>query len=361
MEQRVFVFNPGPAALPLPVLERIRDEMLSFRGTGMSILEMSHRSKTFENVLNDAAMRVKRLLRLDERFRVIFLQGGASLQFAMVPMNLALEGKPVGYIDTGYWASKAMKEAQILGKEVRILASSADKNYAYIPKNLVLDENLAYLHLTSNNTIEGTQWQSFPDTQGIPLVSDMSSDIFSRVFDPSPFGLIYAGAQKNAGPSGVTIVIVREDMLGRVPKNLPTMLKYTTFVESNSLYNTPPCFAVYVVDLVLEWLEETVGGLEKMEALNREKAKILYDYIDSQDFYSCPVVPEDRSMMNVVFRLPSPELEDQFVKEAEKEGLVGLKGHRSVGGCRASLYNAVTVEAVRALVDFMKEFVRKNG
>lgn len=362
MEQRVFTFNPGPAAIPLPVLERIRDEMLNFRGTGMSILEMSHRSKTFENVLNDAVARVKRLLKLDEKFHVVFLQGGASLQFAMVPMNLALPGRPVGYVDTGYWASKAIKEAQVLGKDVRILASSQDKNYTYIPKDFTVDAELSYLHFTSNNTIEGTQWHRFPLTpQGVPLVSDMSSDIFSRVFDPAPFGLIYAGAQKNAGPAGVTIVIIREDMLERVPKDLPTMLRYTTFTESNSLYNTPPCFAVYVVDLVLEWLEETIGGLEKMEAINREKANILYEYIDSQDFYVCPVAREDRSMMNVVFRLPNPELEERFVKEAEKAGLVGLKGHRSVGGCRASLYNAVTVEAVQALVAFMKEFARKNG
>lgn len=361
MEQRVFTFNPGPAALPLPVLERIRDEMLNFQGTGMSILEMSHRSKTFESVLNEAVARVKRLLRLDDRFHVVFLQGGASLQFAMAPMNLALEGKPVGYVDTGYWALKAIKEAQAVGKSVKILASSADKNYSYIPKNFAIDPELAYLHLTSNNTIEGTQWHTFPDTPGVPLVSDMSSDIFSRVFDPSPFGLIYAGAQKNAGPAGVTIVIIREDMLDRVPKSLPTILKYTTFVESNSLYNTPPCFAVYVVNLVLEWIEKTIGGLKNMEAINREKARTLYEYIDSQDFYLCPTTPEDRSMMNVVFRLPNPELEERFVKEAEREGLVGLKGHRSVGGCRASLYNAVTLQAVRTLVDFMKEFARRNG
>ena len=362
MEERAYTFNPGPAALPLPVLERIRDEMLNFRGTGMSILEMSHRSKTFEAVLNDAVARIKRILKLDDRFHVLFLQGGASLQFAMVPMNLAEEGKPLGYVDTGYWASKAIKEAQILGKEVKVLASSSDKNYTSIPKGFAVDENLSYLHFTSNNTIKGTQWQNFPQSpQNVPLVSDMSSDIFSRVFDPSPFGLIYAGAQKNAGPAGVTIVIIREDMLPRIPKNLPTMLNYLTFVESNSLHNTPPCFAVYIVDLVMEWLEETIGGLENMEAINRKKAKILYDYIDSQDFYISPIVPEDRSMMNVVFRLPSPELEEKFVKEAEKEGLVGLKGHRSVGGCRASLYNAVTVEAVEALVDFMKEFVRKNA
>jgi phosphoserine aminotransferase len=361
MEQRVFTFNPGPAALPLSVLERVRDEMLNCRGTGMSILEMSHRSKEFESILNDAVTRIKRILKLDDQFDVIFTQSGASLQFAMVPMNFAQDGKPLGYVDTDYWSSKAIKEAKNLGKEVRILASSADKEYTYIPKNFPVEPNLSYLHLTSNNTIRGTQWPLFPETEGVPLVADMSSDIFSRVFDPKPFGCIYAGAQKNAGPAGVTIVILRKDFLERVPQSLPTMLKYSTFVESNSLYNTPPCFAVYVVDLVMEWLEETIGGLEKMEAINRQKAQLLYDYIDSQDFYQNPVNPEDRSKMNVIFRLPSPELEDRFVQEAKKEGLIGLKGHRAVGGCRASLYNAVTVEAVEALLQFMKEFARKNG
>jgi len=361
MEQRVFTFNPGPAALPLSVLERVRDEMLNCRGTGMSILEMSHRSKEFESILNDAVTRIKRILKLDDQFDVIFTQSGASLQFAMVPMNFAQDGKPLGYVDTGYWSSKAIKEAKNLGKEVRILASSADKEYTYIPKNFPVEPNLSYLHLTSNNTIRGTQWPLFPETEGVPLVADMSSDIFSRVFDPKPFGCIYAGAQKNAGPAGVTIVILRKDFLERVPQSLPTMLKYSTFVESNSLYNTPPCFAVYVVDLVMEWLEETIGGLEKMEAINRQKAQLLYDYVDSQDFYQNPVNPEDRSKMNVIFRLPSPELEDRFVQEAKKEGLIGLKGHRAVGGCRASLYNAVTVEAVEALLQFMKEFARKNG
>lgn len=335
--------------------------MLNCRGTGMSILEMSHRSKEFESILNDAVIRIKRILKLNDQFEVIFTQSGASLQFTMVPMNFAQNGKPLGYVDTGYWASKAIKEAKNLGKDVQILASSADKEYTYIPKNFAIESHLSYLHLTSNNTIRGTQWPYFPKTDNVPLVADMSSDIFSRTFDPTPFGCIYAGAQKNAGPAGVTIVIIRKDMLERVPQNLPTMLKYSTFVESNSLYNTPPCFAVYVVDLVMEWLEETIGGLEKMEEINRRKAQILYGYIDSQDFYRNPVHPEDRSRMNVIFRLPSPELEDQFVQEAKKAGLVGLKGHRAVGGCRASLYNAVTIEAVETLVDFMKEFARKNG
>ena len=360
-EKRVFVFNPGPAALPLPVLQQTQEEMLNFRGTGMSILEVSHRSQEFEEVLNSAVERIKRLLGLDERFHVLFMQGGASLQFAMIPMNCADNKKPVAYVDTGYWATRAIKEAQNIVDDVAVVASSKDKNYIYIPKNIVLEKDFSYLHITANNTIKGTQWWKFPETGNIPLVADMSSDIFSRVFDPNPFGIIYAGAQKNAGPAGVTIVIVREDMLERVPQNLPTMLKYSTFVESNSLYNTPPCFAVYVVELVTRWLEETVGGIAKMEEINSKKARLIYDYIDSQDFYKNPVQPEDRSWMNVIFTLPSLELESSFIKEATQEGLIGLKGHRSVGGCRASLYNAVTLEAVEVLVDFMKEFVRRNG
>jgi len=360
-EKRVFIFNPGPAALPVPVLEEVREEMLSFRGTGMSILEISHRSKEFEEVLNTAVLRIKRLLNLNDDFEVVFIQGGASLQFAMVPMNCAQPGKPVAYVDTGYWSTKAIQEAQRIVDDVCIVASSKDRNYTYIPKEIPIDDNFSYLHITSNNTIKGTQWWKFPKTGNIPLVADMSSDIFSRVFDPRPFGIIYAGAQKNAGPAGVTIVIIRKDMLERIPKNLPTMLNYTTFVEKNSLYNTPPCFAIYVVEKVARWLEENIGGVAAMEEINRKKANLLYGYIDSQDFYRNPVQPEDRSWMNVVFNLPSPELEKLFVEEATREGLVGLKGHRSVGGCRASLYNGVPLEAVEVLVDFMKEFARRNG
>ena len=360
-EKRVFVFNPGPAALPLPVLKQVQDEMLNFKGTGMSILEVSHRSREFEDVLNSAVERIKRLLGLDERFYIMFLQGGASLQFSMIPMNCVESGKPVAYVDTGYWATKAIKEAQNIVDNVEVTASSKDKNYTYIPKKISLYKDFSYLHITANNTIKGTQWWEFPKTGNIPLVADMSSDIFSRVFDPNPFGVIYAGAQKNGGPAGVTIVIIRKDMVERVPQHLPTMLKYSTFTESNSLYNTPPCFAVYVVELVTKWLEETIGGIAKMEEINRQKAHLLYDYIDSQDFYKNPVQPEDRSWMNVIFSLPSSELEDRFIKEATQEGLIGLKGHRSVGGCRASLYNAVSLEAVRVLVDFMKEFARRNG
>lgn len=361
MMHRIYNFNPGPAMLPLPALEEAREEFLNYKGSGMSILEISHRSAQFEAVLQSAIARVKRLLGLDDRYQVLFMQGGASLQFALVPMNLAPNGAPVDYVDTGTWSTKAIKEARILGNPVRVVASSEDQEFTYIPKHIPVNTDAAYLHITSNNTIRGTQYRTFPDSGNVPLVSDMSSDIFSRVFDPAPFGLIYAGAQKNIGPAGVTLVIIRQDMLERVPGNLPTMLKYTTHAEKNSLYNTPPCFAIYMVELVLKWLEEQVGGLAKMEAINREKAALLYDYLDSQDFYRGTAQPDSRSWMNVTFRLPTAELEKKFIDEAQKAGLGGLKGHRSVGGCRASLYNAMPVEGVRALVEFMKDFVQRNG
>ena len=360
MTQRIFNFNPGPAAIPLIVLEKLKREMLDFRESGMSILEISHRSKLFEAVLNGAIERAKRLLGLDDRFRVLFIQGGASLQFAMVPMNLAVPGKPLDYVDTGTWATRAIKEALTTGKQVRVVASSEDKEYTYIPEDIPVNPDAAYLHVTSNNTIRGTQWHSFPETGGVPLISDMSSDILSRRFDPSPFGLFYAGAQKNLGPAGVTLVVIREDMLERVPKELSTMLKYTTYSKDNSLYNTPPVFTIYVCSLVLEWIEETVGGMEQIEEINRAKADLIYNYMDSQDFYRGTARPDSRSL-NVTFRLPSPELETKFLAESPNAGLGGLKGHRSVGGCRASIYNAVTLEAVGTLVDFMKDFVKRNG
>ncbi len=361
MKERLFNFNAGPAALPLAVLDEIQSQIVNFRGSGMSILEVSHRSKWFEEVLDDAIARVKRLLKLDDRFEVLFLQGGASLQFAMVPMNLALDGKPVDYVDTGTWSTKAIKEARIQKKDVRVIASSQDKEFTYIPREIAVTSGASYLHITSNNTIRGTQWKTFPETQGIPLVSDMSSDIFSRVLDPAPFGLIYAGAQKNAGPAGVTLVVIRKDMIERAPADLPTMLSYKTYAEKKSMFNTPPCFAIYVLQLVAKWLEETVGGIPAMEAVNARKAAMLYDYLDSQDFYRGTAEPGSRSMMNVTFRLPTPELEQQFIAEALDANLGGLKGHRSVGGCRASIYNAVPTEAVEALVVFMKDFVKKNG
>ena len=361
MGKRVFNFNAGPAALPLPVLEEIQAEFLDYKGTGMSITEISHRSKPFDAVINEAVARTKRLLNLGDDYQVLFLQGGASMQFCMIPMNLALPGKPVDYINTGTWSTKAIKEAKILGLDVRVIASSEDKNFSYIPKEYTVDPEAAYLHFTSNNTIKGTQWAKFPKAGNVPLVCDMSSDIMSRPFDAAPFGLIYAGAQKNIGPAGTALVIIRKDMLDRTPDNLSTMLKYTTFAKDNSMYNTPSCFTVYTINLVLKWLEETIGGLKAMEKINQEKGALLYNYIDQSGYYRGTAEKDSRSLMNVTFRLPSEELEAKFVAEALKNGMAGLKGHRSVGGCRASIYNATTKEGVQALVDFMKEFAQKNG
>ncbi len=361
MGKRIHNFNAGPAALPLPVLEEIREEFIDYKGSGMSIIEVSHRSKWFDDVINEAVERTKRLLNLDENFHVLFIQGGASLQFCMMPMNLALEGKPVNYINTGTWSTKAIKEAEIQGKDVRVIASSEDKDFSCIPKDFQVDQDAASIHFTSNNTIKGTQWAQFPDAGDVPLASDMSSDVMSRPFDVNPFGLIYAGAQKNIGPSGIAMVIIRQDMLDRVPDNLPTMLKYSTFAEKNSMFNTPSCFIIYTINLVLKWLEETIGGLVKMESINKEKAGILYDHIDNSDFYRGTAAEDSRSLMNVTFRLPSEDLESRFVAEALSEGLGGLKGHRSVGGCRASIYNATGMESIKALVEFMTQFEKKEG
>jgi len=360
-ENRIYNFNAGPAALPLPVLEEIRDSFLDFQGSGMSVTEISHRSKWFDDVINDAVTRTKRLLKLDDKFQVLFMQGGASMQFCMIPMNFLKEGQSADYVNTGTWSAKAIKEAQTQGKTVNVVASSEEENFSYIPKDISFDSNAVYAHITSNNTIKGTQWAEFPDTGDVPLISDMSSDIMCRAFDPNPFGLIYAGAQKNIGPAGVCMVIAREDMLEMVPDSLPTMLKYTTFSQKNSMFNTPPCFAIYTVQLVMKWLEDTVGGLGKMEAVNREKGNIIYSLLDSSGFYKGTAAADSRSLMNVTFRLPDEDLEKKFVQDALENGLSGLKGHRSVGGCRASIYNATSPEAVKTLVDFMKTFEKKNG
>jgi phosphoserine aminotransferase len=279
----------------------------------------------------------------------------------MIPMNFLGNGKSADYVDTGTWSTKAIKEAELQGKPIKVVASSGDRNYCYIPRNIVFNRDAAFVHITSNNTIKGTQWTDFPDTKGVPIICDMSSDIMSRPLDVQKFGLIYAGAQKNVGPAGVCLLIVRKDMLDLVPESVPTMLKYTTYAAKNSLYNTPPCFAVYTVDLVLKWLEETVGGLEKMAALNRKKAGMLYDLIDAGKFYRATADTDSRSLMNVTFRLPKEELEMEFVRQALENRIGGLKGHRSVGGCRASIYNAVSLEAVESLVDFMKTFEKDNG
>ena len=358
---RIYNFNAGPAALPLPVLEEIQASFLNFADSGMSITEISHRSKWFDEVINDAVERVKRIFKLDDRYRVLFVQGGASLQFCMVPMNFLGDGDTADYVNTGTWSTKAIKEAEIQGKSIKVVASSEDQNFSYIPESIAFNPNAVFAHITSNNTIKGTQWQRFPETNGVPLVADMSSDIMSRPFDPAPFGIIYAGAQKNIGPAGVCLVIIRDDLLARVPESLPSMLKYTTFSSKNSMFNTPPCFAVYTMQLVLKWIEETMGGLAAMEALNRKKAAMLYDVLDGVDFYRGTAATDSRSLMNVTFRLPSEDLEKRFVEEALASGLGGLKGHRSVGGCRASIYNAVSLEAVEALTQFMREFARRNG
>jgi phosphoserine aminotransferase len=360
-ENRIFNFNAGPAALPLEVLEEIKDSFLNFAGSGMSITEISHRSKWFDDVINDAIARTRRLLNMDDTFHVLFIQGGASMQFCMIPMNLLHEGDTADYVNTGTWSTKAVKEAEILGKTINVVASSEDENYSYIPKDIPFNSNAVYAHITSNNTIKGTQWASFPETGGVPLIADMSSDIMCRPFDVDKFGLIYAGAQKNIGPAGVCMVIIRDDMLKRVPDTLPSMLKYTTYASKNSMFNTPPCFAVYTIQLVMKWLEETIGGLDKMEAINREKAGLLYKVMDSSDFYSGTVESQSRSIMNVTFRLPDEDMEKLFIEQALENGLGGLKGHRSVGGCRASIYNATPLAAIEALTDFMKTFEQKNG
>ncbi|MEE8400135.1 MAG: 3-phosphoserine/phosphohydroxythreonine transaminase [Desulfobacterales bacterium] len=360
-ENRIHNFNAGPAALPLPVLEEIRDSFLNYKGSGMSITETSHRSKAFGDVINDAIDRTKRLLNLDEKFHVLFVQGGASMQFCMLPMNFLHQDQSADYVNTGTWSTKAIKEAQLQDKGVCVCASSEDKGFSYIPRDIPFSKGAAYVHITSNNTIKGTQWASFPDTGDIPLIADMSSDIMSRSFDPNPFGLIYGGAQKNIGPSGVCMVIVREDMLARIPDGLPSMLSYASYVSKNSMFNTPPCFSVYTIQLVLKWLEETMGGIEKMESLNQQKGALLYAAIDTSGFYQGTAEKDSRSLMNITFRLPTEALEKSFVEQATDIGLGGLKGHRSVGGCRASIYNATPLAAVEALIDFMGIFEKKNG
>ncbi|WP_152400845.1 3-phosphoserine/phosphohydroxythreonine transaminase [Paenibacillus cellulositrophicus] len=362
MTKRAYNFNAGPAALPLEVLERAQAEFVDFRGTGMSIMEMSHRGKVYEEVHNEAQSRLLSLLGNPSGYKVLFLQGGASTQFAMVPMNFLTAGKTGSYVLTGSWASKAEKEARLIG-ETHIAASSENNKFMSIPdlSSIEIPENAAYLHVTSNETIEGSQYHQYPDTGSVPLIADMSSDILCREFDVNQFDFIYAGAQKNLGPSGVTVVIAREELLAESPKHIPTMLRYSTHAANNSLYNTPPSFSVYMVNEVLKWIEEQ-GSLAGVEKNNREKAGLIYDTIDSSEgFYRGPVEAGSRSIMNITFRLPSEELEKQFIKESEQEGFIGLKGHRSVGGLRASIYNAVPYENVKALADFMNHFQKNHG
>jgi phosphoserine aminotransferase len=357
---RVINFNAGPAAIPESVLEKAQSDILEIGGAGMSVMEMSHRSKQFEEIIGGAEAGIRRLLGVPEDYAVLFLQGGASLQFAMIPMNLRRPGKSADYVDTGSWASKAIGEAKILGT-VNVAWSGKKDNYARIPKQdeLSLKADAEYVHVCSNETINGIQWSRFPKTV-TPLFADMSSDILSRTVDVTQFGLIYAGAQKNIGPSGLAVVIMRKDLAERAAAEVPVILRYTTHIKDGSLYNTPNTWGVYMVKLTCEWLESQ-GGVGSIQKINERKAAVLYQTIDASDFWRSPVQKEDRSMMNVVWRLPSEALEEEFVAKAKKEGLVGLKGHRSVGGIRASIYNAITLEWVNALVSFMKEFEKKKG
>ena len=358
---RVYNFSSGPAVLPVSVLEQIQRDLVSLPGVGMSILEVSHRSAVFEQVIAKAEGDLRELAGIPANYKVLFLQGGASLQFSMVPMNLLPEGRTADYIITGSWTDKAAKEAKKVGA-VNIAATSAADNFGRIPtqSEWTLTPDAAYLHITSNNTIEGTQWHSEPNVGDVPLISDASSDILSRPIEISKYGLIYAGAQKNLGPAGTTIVIIREDLLQRSSKSLHTMLNYATHAENGSLYNTPPVFAIYGVGLVLQWLRAQ-GGLQAIARVNQRKAAKLYAEIDRTGFYRATANKDDRSLMNVTFRLPSEALEKQFVKESTAAGFDGLKGHRSVGGMRASIYNAFPEDGIDGLVDFMREFERKNG
>jgi phosphoserine aminotransferase len=371
--KRVFNFNAGPAALPLLVLERIREELLDWRGSGMSVMEMSHRSPEFESINAAAEQKLRSLLAIPDDYAVIFLQGGGSLQFTMVPMNLCLPGKPVDVLHTGAWTAKAIAELK-KGFPHHIAASTESEKFARLPRpeEIKFSPDASYVYLCTNNTIEGTQWTAIPETGIVPLVADMSSDIASCPIDVKEFGLIFAGAQKNLGPSGVTVVIVRKDLAERADKDLPTLLQYRTHIKEKSLYHTPPTFAVYVVGLVLEWIE-SLGGISAIQKRNDAKAKLLYDTVEaSGGFYHCPVEQSSRSKMNVVFRVAGSNpkssasqadeaLEKQFANEAAAAGLVGTLGHRSVGGMRISLYNAVTLESVEALTSLMREFHRAKG
>jgi phosphoserine aminotransferase len=360
--KRAINFNAGPAAIPQEVLEMAQAEMLDWKGTGMSVMEVSHRSKEYEELHNHAQASFKEIAGMGDEWKVIFLQGGASTQFALLPMNFLPEGGCADYLITGHWSKAALKEAKRFGK-INACSTEADGVFRRILKQseIKIDPAAAYVHMTSNNTIFGTQWQYWPEVGGKPLIADMSSDIFSRPIDASKFSCIYAGAQKNLGPSGVVAMAVRESFLAQAKEDLPSMFSYKLQQANNSLYNTPPCFSIYILDLTLDWIKKQ-GGLAGMQKVNEEKARILYDAIDSSGgFYSNPVDKADRSRMNVVFRLKSEELEEKFVKEAKSAGIIGVKGHRSVGGIRFSIYNANLVDNVRQSVDFMKDFQKRNG
>ncbi|MFC2948707.1 3-phosphoserine/phosphohydroxythreonine transaminase [Virgibacillus sediminis] len=357
---RVFNFSAGPSMLPLPVLEKAQKELLDYQDSGMSVMELSHRSGLFTDIITEANQLLWEVLHIPDNYQVLFLQGGASQQFAMVPMNLMVNSGKADFVHTGSWSKKAIKEAEKFG-EVRVIASSEDKNFTYIPKidSSMIDPEADYVHITTNNTIEGTAFSQIPDTGDVPLVADMSSNILSEEIDVSKFGLIYAGAQKNIGPAGLTVVIIREDLIGKAPETCPAMLNYKTFSDSDSLYNTPPTFSIYMAKLVFEWLKG-LGGLKEMERINREKAQLIYDYLDASTLFASPVEKEGRSIMNIPFIIPGDDLDAAFIDEAKQAGLETLKGHRSVGGMRASIYNAMPMQGVMELVNFMEEFETKN-
>lgn len=359
--ERIYNFSAGPAVLPKEVLQQASDEMLNWQGCGMSVMEMSHRGKEFMGIAAQAEVDLRELMGIPANYKVLFLQGGASSQFAMIPMNLLRGKKSADYVNTGEWSKKAIAEAKKFGG-VNVAATSADANFSYAPTQdkWALNADAAYVHYTPNETIGGVEFNWVPNAGSVPLVADMSSNILSRVIDVSKFGLIYAGAQKNIGPAGLTIVIVREDLLGETVPGTPTMMDYKTHADNESMYNTPPTYGIYVAGLVFKWLKRN-GGLAQMEDLNIAKANLLYDCLDASSFYHCPTAKADRSRMNVPFTLKDPALDEAFLKEAKARGLVQLKGHRSVGGMRASIYNAMPIEGVKALVDLMKDFERTHA
>lgn len=355
-------FYAGPSTLPVEVLEELKNNIADYHGEGYSIIEASHRGKVYDNLHNETVSLLKELLGIPENYSVLFLGGGATLQFSMVPMNMLTAGKTADYVNSGAWGGKAVKDAEKIGN-VNVLWDGKDSNYTNLPAPAEVkpSKNSAYVHITSNETIGGLQWKDWPSTGDTPLVADMSSDILSRPVPVEKFALVYAGAQKNLGPAGATIVIVRDDVWKNAPSDLTAYLNYKTHAEKNSLYNTPPVFSIWGINLVLKWIKE-MGGASAMAERAEKKSRLLYSAMEESDgFYRCPVDPKYRSTMNVVFRLPSEELEAQFIKEAEGQGMLGLKGHRSVGGCRASVYNSLPPKDVEALVDFMKTFAKQHG
>lgn len=357
---RVYNFSAGPSMLPAEVLEKVQKDLLNYEGSGQSVMEMSHRSKEYQKIIDDAEADLRELMHIPDNYKVLFVQGGGTLQFAMVPLNLLRNSKKADYVLTGTWAKKAYKEACKYG-DIRVIASSEDDKFTWVPKITKEDvrEDADYAYITTNNTIYGTKYNYIPETGNVPLVADMSSNIMSEEIDVSRFGMIWAGAQKNVGPAGVTIVIVREDLIGFAGAEVPTYLDYKIHADNGSMYNTPPCFSIYVAGEVFKYLK-SIGGIAEMERRNREKAQMLYDFIDSSRLFSCPIAKEDRSLMNVVFVTGDAELDKKFIALAKENGMINLSGHRSIGGMRASIYNAMPKEGVAALVDFMRKFEEEN-